>query len=89
MTCCATRFHATLRSRPELYGLQVVVAADNSDTSGMATTLEVKQVQSVEEIETDSIEVSLLLTDGTEALIKMDRVSLASLADLASQYATP
>jgi hypothetical protein len=55
----------------------------------MATTLEVKQVQSVEEIETDSIEVSLLLTDGTEALIKMDRVSLASLADLASQYATP
>lgn len=55
----------------------------------MATTLEVKQVQSVEEIETAAFEVSLLLTDGTEALIKMDRANLASLADLVSQYATP
>lgn len=55
----------------------------------MPTTLEVKQVQSVEEIKTDAFEISLLLRDGTEAVIRVDRAGLASLADLASQYATP
>ena len=55
----------------------------------MPNILEVKQVEAVEALEPEVFEVLLLLEDGSEVTLRMDRSTPCNLADMASQYATP
>jgi hypothetical protein len=55
----------------------------------MAHTLKIQQVEAVEAVEASVFEVRLLLEDASEVVLRMDGDTLCSLADMASQYATP
>jgi hypothetical protein len=55
----------------------------------MNDTLAITKVESVEAVEAERFEVRLLLEDTSEIVLRMDGPTLCSLADMASQYATP
>ena len=55
----------------------------------MTNTLAITQIVSVEAVESERFEVRLMLEDASEVILKMDRPTLCSLADMVSQYATP
>jgi acyl-coenzyme A thioesterase PaaI-like protein len=55
----------------------------------MNQMLAVTKVEAVEEIGPGIFEVRLLLEDASTARLRMNGPTLCSLADMASQYATP
>ena len=55
----------------------------------MGNVLEVEKVNAVEVIESTVFEIRLLLQDGSEATLRLNRPTLCTLADMVSQYGTP
>ena len=51
----------------------------------MTDTLAITQIVSVEAVESEQFEVRLLLEDTSEIVLRMDGLTLCSLADMASQ----
>jgi len=55
----------------------------------MTATFAITQIVSVEAVESERLEVRLMLEDTSEVVLTMDGPTLCNLADTVSQYATP
>jgi len=55
----------------------------------MTATFPISKIVSVEAVESERLEVRLMLEHTSEVVLTMDGPTLCSLADMVSQYATP